>query len=239
MVADTGNGRVVTLDSAGRLVTTYRPAAGVFQPYALALAGAGVDVLDAGQGAVLRFNARGRFVGVIAHDPALVTGRGMAVGPDGSLYVANPATNQIVALTADGRLERKLTSPLASGPGQFNQPSDVAVTRSGIIYVLDNINDRIEALNSNGAYLGQWPAPPSGTVQSAHVLPLDDGRLLASDPSGAIIIYSPSGASTRHALTAPGSAPGPVQPLGMALMPGGGILVADATGNRLLIVHAS
>jgi len=193
-----------------------------------------IDLLDSARGVIDRFDLAGHFIRSLIESPELRLARGMAMGPSGRLYVANPLTNSIVVLTASGKIERTINSPLAAGPGQFNQPSDVSITADGRLLVLDNQNDRIEALTPSGAYIKQWPAPASDTQSSVHVLPLGDGRLVASDPSGALIDYPRAGgAPERLPLTAGAQ---PVEPLGLAPLAQGRILVTDARGGRLLVV---
>jgi hypothetical protein len=103
------------------------------------------------------------------------------------------------------------------------------------------MNKRIKALTATGAFIAQWPAPPSDTLHSVHVLPLHGGRMLASDPfAGALLLYRPGGGvPVRVPLGVPGRAAGSVQPLGLSLGPGGNVLVTDGNGNRVLLVSSS
>src|SRR5580693_4537709 len=57
-----------------------------------------------------------------------------------------------------------------SGPGQFKEPTGVAVNDSagliegaGDVYVVDKGNDRVERFSSTGSYLGQFDG--SGTFE--------------------------------------------------------------------------
>jgi hypothetical protein len=240
-VADTGNRRLAILDATGHLLKSVRTGA-LQEPYAVVASRQALFVLDAGRGAIERYDLAGRFEReIIANPPLLAQARGMALGPDGTLYVANPRSNSVVLLSTGGRVIRRLTSPLGAGPDQFNQPSDVAVSPDDIVYVLDNMNNRIKALTATGAFIAQWPAPASDTLHSVHVLPLRGGRMLASDPfAGALLLYRPGGGQpVRVPLGVPGPPAGSVQPLGLSLGPGGDILVTDGNGNRVLLVSSS
>jgi DNA-binding beta-propeller fold protein YncE len=240
-VADTGNRRLAILDARGHLLRSVRTGA-LQEPYAVVASGRALFVLDAGRGSIERYDLAGRFEReIIANPPLLAQARGMALGPDGTLYVANPRSNSVVLLSTGGHVVRQVTSPLGAGPDQFDQPSDVAVSPDRTVYVLDNMNNRIEALTATGAFIAQWPAPPSDTLHSVHVLPLRGGRVLASDPfAGALLLYRPGGGvPVRVPLGVPGQAPGSVQPLGLSLGPGGKILVTDGNGNRVLLVSTS
>jgi streptogramin lyase len=240
-VADTGNRRLAILDVSGHLLKSVRSGA-LQEPYAVVASSQALFVLDAGRGAIERYDLAGRFEReIISSPPLLANARGMALGPDGTLYVANPRSNSVVLLSTGGHIVRQLTSPLGAGPDQFDQPSDVAVSPDDTVYVLDNMNKRIKALTATGAFITQWPAPPSDTLHSVHVLPLRGGRMLASDPfAGALLLYRPGGGvPVRVSLGVPGPAAGSVQPLGLSLGLGGNVLVADGNGNRVLLVPSS
>lgn len=238
LVADTGHSRLAVLDASGRLVRSDHGGATPLQePYALAATASHLYVLDAKNEAIEQYSPSGHFQKELVHDPALQDGRGLAAGPNGDLYVANPLLNSIVVVSPNGAITQKLSSSLGAGSGQFNQPSDVAAGPDGTLYVLDNQNQRIDVMKSSGAFIRSWPAPQSDTLHSVHLLVLRDGRLLASDPSGGLVIYKVGEQSpTRLPLGGAGQAVGSVQPLGLALLPGNNILVTDGGGNRLLVV---
>lgn len=237
VVADTGNSRLVILRPDGRLLRSIRPGPNALQqPYAIEERGGFLYVLDAARGAIEKYTTAGNFVTELIRNAALVDARGMAAGPDGRFYIANPLTNSIQIVAPDGKLDSPISSPLGAGPGQFNQPSDVAVGADGTIYVMDSQNGRIEALTPGGAFVAQWPAPHSDTIFSVHLLLPADGRIIASDPSGGLLLYGAAGGSpTREAISTAGQA----EPLGLALLPHGRILVVDGRGNRLLVVTPS
>lgn len=239
-VADTGNSRVVFLDDTGHLLRAVRRGAATLrQPFAIVALGSRVAVLDADRGSIDLFDDNGNFVREILVSPQLVDGRGMAVGPHDNLYVANPRTNSIVILSPDGKITRIFTGPLSAAPGQFNQPSDVSVGSDGTMYILDNVNNRIEAITPARSFIRQWPAPSSNTIFSVHVLALPNGRVVASDPAGALIVYpSGAGAPMRVPLLVGGQSATAAEPIGLADASHGNILVTDAQGGRLLVVSS-
>lgn len=49
-----------------------------------------------------------------------------------------------------------------TGPGQFNNPRNVAVAQDGTIYVLDSDNQRVQYFSPSGEYLGMWDAKEQG-----------------------------------------------------------------------------
>ena len=69
--------------------------------------------------------------------------RGLAVAPDGSVYVADPAGHLIWHMTLAGDVVDVWGSHGAA-PGQFNEPADVAVDAAGNVYVADTWNHRVQ-----------------------------------------------------------------------------------------------
>jgi sugar lactone lactonase YvrE len=60
---------------------------------------------------------------------------------------------------------------LGTGNGQFNGPDGTAVDASGDVYVVEDINSRIQKFDANGNYLGQFGSSGTGNGQLSH--PLD------------------------------------------------------------------
>ena len=45
------------------------------------------------------------------------------------------------------------------GPGQFSQPTGLAVDSKGNVFVVDAYNNRIQELSSTGQFVAEWPGP--------------------------------------------------------------------------------
>jgi DNA-binding beta-propeller fold protein YncE len=71
-------------------------------------------------------------------------GSRLAVSPDGSrLYMSDPDRNRVAVLdTLSGSLS--YFGEPGTGPGQFGEPSGVAVGADGRVYVLDRANNNIQ-----------------------------------------------------------------------------------------------
>jgi DNA-binding beta-propeller fold protein YncE len=240
-VVDTGHKRLVFLDAHGKLLKSVTAGSSPLrEPYAVVAAGRALYVLDSEGDTIDRFDAQGRFRGVVLHDPALHLARGIALGPKGTLLVANPSTDNVLTMSRSGTILHIIGGTIGAGPNQLDQPSDVATGINGSIYVLDNNNRRVQVVTAAGAFSGQRPAPPSSTLASAHVLPLPDGRLIVSDPTGSLLVYPPHGSSaTRIVLRVKGDPSSPISPLGLSLTSQRTVLVTDTTGNRLLVISTS
>ena len=69
-----------------------------------------------------------------------------------------------------------------SADGQFNSPFDIAVGKSGNIYVADSGNNRIQKFDSNGNFLSTWGTTGSGNGQ------FNGARDVAVDKSGNVYV---------------------------------------------------
>jgi sugar lactone lactonase YvrE len=71
------------------------------------------------------------------------TPHGIAVGPDGTLYLAEMGRHRILSVTPGGRVMTVCgTGEAGSGPGQLNRPAAVLV-HDGVVWVADLDNHRI------------------------------------------------------------------------------------------------
>jgi len=81
---------------------------------------------------------------------------GLALGPDGSLFIADSTGNRVWSIGHDGtaRVVAGGASGYRDGPGTealFRQPLDVAIAADGLCYVADTGNDRIRRIERDGS----------------------------------------------------------------------------------------
>ena len=100
---------------------------------------------------------------------------GVAVGPDGSVYVTDTWNHRIQKFTADGRfLKAWGTFGQGEEPTQFYGPRGLAVDAEGRVYVTDTGNKRIVVFDKDGNFItefgsagfdpGQFDEPTSVTI---------------------------------------------------------------------------
>jgi len=80
----------------------------------------------------------------------------------GWVYVADTFNHRIQKLTPDGQ-PALVFGEAGTGPGQFRDPSGVAVDLYGQIYVADTHNNRVQKFAPDGQALADWGNPDEGT----------------------------------------------------------------------------
>jgi DNA-binding beta-propeller fold protein YncE len=80
----------------------------------------------------------------------------LAFGLDGSIYISDGYGNSRVHhYSPQGKLIRSW-GERGTGPGQFMLPHGVAIDPTGLVYVCDRENNRVQIFTSEGQYVSQW-----------------------------------------------------------------------------------
>jgi sugar lactone lactonase YvrE len=176
---------------------------------------------------------------------------GIAVGPDGSIYVADSVNHRIRRVTPDGRVETVAgTGPTGMGQGggfadgpareaRFSLPKGVAVAEDGTIYVADTDNTRIRVISPDGvvrtlAGSGEIGLR-DGKGAEARFSPLAD---IALGPDGALYVVDQANSAIRR-VTRDGEVTtlpirGLKHPAGVAVAKDGTVYVADTDNYRVV-----
>jgi DNA-binding beta-propeller fold protein YncE len=77
---------------------------------------------------------------------------GVAVDPEGNLYVADTYNNRIEIFDADGQFVSTF-GKAGDGPGYFARPKGVAIDGDGHVWVADGMQDRVQVFTKEGQLL--------------------------------------------------------------------------------------
>jgi DNA-binding beta-propeller fold protein YncE len=157
-VADTGNDRVQYFTSSGSFLGMWGsqgPGPGQFSsPHDVAVAANGrVYVLESpwlgpGNNRVQYFTASGSFLGIWGRkgsaDGEFEDAEGIAVAPNGNVYVADTGNDRVQYFTAAGSFLAKWGS-YGQLNGEFNNPSGVAVSSDGRVFVVEVPREKARA----------------------------------------------------------------------------------------------
>ena len=154
---------VVAVDRDGRVLRSWGK--GLYKiPHSIRIDPAGnVWTVDAQSSVVLKFTPEGKKLLEISVGGQPASARSqfcgttdIAFAPDGRLFISDGYANaRVLEYTAGGQRVREWGSP-GTGPGQFRLPHGIAVDETGVIYVADRENGRIQRFDLEGRYLGEW-----------------------------------------------------------------------------------
>lgn len=198
-VTNTGNDRVDVFDRGGKPLRSFGRsgrADGQFNtPLGAATDAAGFRaVTDSNNGRVTILNPDGSVIsewGSPAPGPTILP-RPVAVAFDvnGTAYVLDQRRARIIVFSrTTGRPVRSIASQGRDG-GQLLDPTALAISGGGTIYVADSGNRRIARFTTAGEHLGSFTG--TGTVRGIAVSP-DGMRIYAADSRNTITVYDPTG----------------------------------------------
>lgn len=173
-----GQATGLAADSKGRIFVFHRAGREWVEPFPKQpIAGDTVFVFGSADGKLLAKWGAGEFI--MPH--------GLAIGPDGNVWVTDVGAQQVRKFTAQGRplLTLGERGVKGSDSGHFALPTDVAFGPDGSVYVSDGYeNTRVVHFTADGGYLGEWgkPGKRPGQFDLPHGIAISrDGRVFVAD----------------------------------------------------------
>jgi streptogramin lyase len=156
--------------------------------------------------------------------------RGIGVGLEGGVLIANTPNNRIVTLDAAGAV----VAQTVVWPGEDAQPVDVVMGKNGRIFVADGQGHRLIRYAPGGQIERAWPLTPANTVDSPHLARDGAGRLYITEPEGGRVLLRDADGEPLGAWDLSALLKRPVRPVGIAVAPDGVVWVVDSTGGALI-----
>jgi len=251
LVADEANCRIVELSPSGALVRVWgSPGTGQGQfncPSNPSIGGIAVGphgnvyVTDTWNCRVQEFSPSGAFIRMWGQANLYQTNlkpddfygaRGIAVGPDGNVYVADTGHERVQVFTATGSFVRSIGKP-GTMPGEFDEPSSVAIDASGGIFIADFWNSRVQVFTSTGTYRSSFKVAvwQRGSRDEPLIAVDSMDRVYVPDTGGGnVLVYSSEGKPLYEWGDA-GSTALFVQPQFVAAGLAGDLVVSDSGSN--------
>jgi DNA-binding beta-propeller fold protein YncE len=237
-VADTGNRRIVRLDSQGAVLTAWGESgegASQFQePVDLVVEPAGtILILDAVNQRLLRFGPDGQFLDTFGAELTFYRPRGLGMDAAGQLAVADTGGVRILRLDPNGALLSQVGGPESDLARQ--QPTDAVLTPGGDLYFVEAESGAVSKLSADSG-LTRWSGPnPASTIDGPHLALSPSGGLYVSDPEGRRVLVFDAGGKPVGQF---GAELGLAKPAGVAATSGEAgdrIALVDSQACRVLL----
>lgn len=166
---------------------------------------------------------------------------GLAVDPEGILYVADSYAHRLQRITPDGGVS--VIGSRGSGRAQFLSPQGVATDSDGSFYVVEQGNCRVQKFTREGILTLVFGRPGRENGEflgpTAIAVAPNSGDIYVADTGGSRVQRFSFEGRFLNSLGAPGqktgqSGPGLSSPQALAAAPGGALYVAETFAQRLV-----
>ena len=214
-----------------------------------------VYIVDSFEHRIVVFDPKGNLVGNLTglDEGAFIGPDGIALGPDGTIYVADYEAETVMAIAwspvitpgatpaASHDIVVELAWQTTGGPDPLLFPNGMAVAPDGTIWVVDAGNNRFQRFSPDGEYLETWGEAGDGDGQLNFKRSPDDPGNSVGDiafaPDGSFYVADSANRRVQHfgadlAFIGAWGSFGPgdghfLDPMGVAVAPDGTVYVID------------
>jgi sugar lactone lactonase YvrE len=176
----------------------------------------------------------------------LAAPRGIAIGLDDTIYVADSYNHRIQHFSQEGKLINfwGTYANILNGEapaGTFNEPWGVAVGPDGSVYVADTWNYRIQKFTAQGQFVKMWGnynigASQQGLYGPRGILATKDGRIFVTDTGNKRVVIFDSNGNYLSQFGTSGMNLGSMdEPVGIAMDQAGSVYIADTWNHRIQV----
>lgn len=200
---------------------------------------------------VVVYGKDGRFLRSFGETVLSTRPHGITITTAGHVWIADEGAHALVCFDGQGNLVQTVGNPgepsdtgaesgletlaaelasIEAGGDPFNRPTHVAEAPNGDLYVTDGYgNARVHHFRADGTLIRSWGQPGNGPGEfnlPHDILVLPDGRVIVADrENNRIQVFDPEGEfmdAWRDVC----------RPAGIALLPGGELVVAELPGSQ-------
>jgi sugar lactone lactonase YvrE len=235
-VAEGGGGKIVVYSPDGEILGLLPQDTGALaEPVDVAIDAATLYVLDAGAGTLWSYALDGGEALAVPTDPTLLDrSRGLAVGPDGRVWIAVTTAGVAAAIDPLGGEPSRLPVMVDGAPGQ---PVDVAVAADGIVFVTDASANKLLRVAPNGQPQRSWALPPANTLDGPHLAFDAFGNLYVTEPEGGRVEKRDAGGQAVGVWDLPALLNRRIKAVGLDVGPDGRIWVTDSEGGAVVVIE--
>jgi DNA-binding beta-propeller fold protein YncE len=242
LLTDTGTAALIRLDRNERRMDVFgtRGNLKLSKPLGISVATDGtIYVADAGIKKVLAFDEEGNVTSAYGRQGELVNPTDTLTSADGKrLFVADSKAHKIVVFDLESGALVSSFGKEGQGEGEFKFPTSLARGPEGSLFVVDQINSRLQQVTEGGEYIDSLGALGVGfgnLVRPKDVAVDDDGFLYVTDNAFNNVQIFDADFTLLTFLGEGGTGPGRFHGASGVAVHGQEIAVVDQQGHRLQI----